>query len=113
MKPYEINLDKPRKLIYNNRALYELEDKIGQPIMLLFQDQEKLSSIKTISILIWAGLLKEYDLSLDEVIDLIPPEKTKESIVIVIRALGIALGVTDEAIDEEMEKIEKKSLSKA
>lgn len=113
MKPYKIDLDKPRNLIYNNRALYELEDKIGMPIMLLFQDQDKLSSIKTISILIWAGLLKEYKLSLDEVIELIPPEKTKESVVVVIRALGVALGVTDEAIDEEMGKIEKKNLSKA
>lgn len=113
MKPYEIILDKPRKLIYNNRALYELEDKIGQPIMLLFQDQEKLSSIKTISILIWAGLLKEYKLSLDEVIDLIPPEKTKESMVTVIRALGVALGVTDDEIDKELDKVEKKSRSQA
>ncbi|MGR3220738.1 MAG: hypothetical protein ACUZ8H_13115 [Candidatus Anammoxibacter sp.] len=113
MKSFEIKLDKARKLVYNNRALYELEDKVGMPIMLLFQDQNKLSSIRTISILIWAGLLKEYNLTLDEVIDIIPPEKTKENIVIVIRALGIALGVTDEAVDEELDKLKKKNLSKA
>lgn len=113
MRTFDIKLDKTRKLTFNNRALYELEEKLGQPIMVVFQDQEKLSSIKTISILIWAGLLKEYKLSLDEVIDLIPSEKIKENMIVVIRALGDSLGVSDTDIEEELTVLEKKKLSRA
>ena len=90
-----------------------MEKELGEPVMLIFQDQNKLSSIRVMSILIWAGLLKEEKLTLDEVIDLIPVEKLKENLLIVVKALGVSLGVEEKTINKEMGKLEKKTKTKA
>ena len=72
MKPAKIKLDKQRQFIYNLKALRELEIAIGEPLFSIFSDPKKMASIDVMCKFIWAGMLEYEELTLDEVIDIIP-----------------------------------------
>jgi len=56
------------KIKFDNRALYNIEKELGMGILSLINDKEKMSSISTVSVFIWAGIGSE-DITLDDVID--------------------------------------------
>ena len=91
----EVKLDKVRKLKFTNRALYEIEEKLGSPVLVLMQDSQKLQSIKVMTTLVWGGLLHKDDMTFDEVMDIIPTNmnhfaKVVESVMVAISdAMGI------------------------
>ena len=74
MKTYEVEFSdkKKRFLTFNNKSLLEIEDKLGEPLLVVLSDKAKMTSIKTINVLLWAGLQTEYKLTYDEVIEIVP-----------------------------------------
>ena len=104
----EVKLDKTRKLKFTHRALYEMEEKLGVTYAELFQDSSKLDSKKTITVLVWAGLLHNGELSFDEVLDIIPTKTDKYLKVVssVMEELMYAIGT-----DEDSKKKVKQALN--
>lgn len=72
MKPTKIKIDKQRQFIYNLKALRELEIALGEPLFTVFEDEKKMTSIDVMCKFIWAGMLEYEELTLDQVIDIIP-----------------------------------------
>ena len=94
----EVKLDKTRRLKYTNEALYEIEEKLGVPAFELLQDSRRLQSVKTITTLVWAGLLhlNDPELTFDNVKKIIPIKEFANIVAAVMEAMGKALGVTEE-----------------
>lgn len=106
----KIRLDKDRILEYDIDALLDLEDEMKTPIFNLFQDQQKLSSVKTILILLKAGLKKHENLSYDEVKNLFTLKKFKYITEKVIEAISEAMG--EEVVEKKStETIKKKKVN--
>lgn len=104
---------KTRSLKITNRALFEIEEKIGMAIMTLFNsDMAKnanlLLSRKLTAATLWGGFLHDPEiiLSFDEVIDNLPTEADKYSEIVkkVSLALMDALGM-EEISEEDLEKM--------
>jgi len=65
------------KLRFTNRSLINIEEETGVGILALIKDKEKMSSLKTISVIIWAGI-NDDNISVEEVIEAIEPDKYVE-----------------------------------
>lgn len=78
MRPTSIKLDRKRQFIYNLKALRELEIALGEPLFSVFSDEKKMSSIDVMCKFIWAGMLQEEELTLDDAIDIIPIQDMAE-----------------------------------
>lgn len=111
MRTHEIHLDKPRILKYSNMAMLELEDKLGVPLLNVMGNEEILLKARTLSLFLWAGLSHE-GLSFEEVAELVPFKRLYEVAPILIKAVGLAVGASEEKYDEEIKKLEKKSKSR-
>jgi len=72
MKPAVIKIDKKRQFIYNLKALRELEIALEEPLFVVFADPQKMASIDVMCKFIWAGMLECEELTLDQVVDIIP-----------------------------------------
>jgi len=68
MKPTSIKLDRKRQFIYSLKALRELEIALEEPLFSVFSDEKKMASIDVMCKFIWAGMLQEEELTLDEAI---------------------------------------------
>lgn len=64
VEPVQINLDKPRTLLYDLNAFAELESSSGKNFQQV-ADEMSAGSMKCLRSLVWAGLLHE-DKTLDE-----------------------------------------------
>lgn len=106
----KIRLDKDRILEYDIDALLDLEDETKTPIFNLFQDQQKLSSVKTILILLKAGLKKHENLSFDEVKNLFALKQFKYITEKVIEAIGEAMG-EEVPVKKSAETTKKKAVN--
>ena len=66
---------KEYKLYYTNRSLINIEEQTGgTPFLSLLKDKEKMSSMRTISVLIWAGI-NNPEITVDDVIDNLNPKE--------------------------------------
>ena len=77
MKPAKIKLDRQRLFIYNLRSLRKLEEALGEPLFSIFKGDINIEkfSFDFLTKVIWAGMLKEEELTLEEVEDIIPMDK--------------------------------------
>lgn len=71
MTEHRIVLDRERVLKFSNRSFFEIEKKIGKPVLLAVSDTEKASSLSFLATFLWAGMLHE-KVSYDEVVEMIP-----------------------------------------
>lgn len=62
MKEYQLG---KYTLVYDMNALCEAEEKVG-PLGQLLADPAAAGSLKTIRSLLWAGLLREHNVTIDE-----------------------------------------------
>ena len=102
MKPTSIKLDKKRLFSYNLKALRELEIVLGEPLFSVFADEKKMASIDVICKFIWAGMLEHENLTLDEVIDLIPPNRLAEIMAECGKLLGSSMSGNSENGEKKM-----------
>lgn len=108
MKEYKITLDKERTLKFSMRSFKELEERTGKPVASIFMDAVNLSAeeqqkalIKTfmssrfIADFIYCGLLHEQpSVSYDQVLDMIPPSKQMDIMMLALTALPEELGLS-------------------
>lgn len=100
MKPAIIKLDRKRSFIYDLKALRELEIALGEPLFSVFSDKDKMSSIDVMCKFIWAGMLRDEELTLDQAIDIIPLGRIAE----IMEQCGELLGTSMEGEQKEEKK---------
>lgn len=103
MKPTFIKLDRKRQFIYNLKALRELEIALGEPLFTVFADEKKMASIDVMCKFIWAGMKEHENLTLDEVIDIIPPNRLAEVMAECGKLLGSSMSVNSENGEKKMQ----------
>lgn len=104
----KVELDKPRRLRYTNRALVELEEASGLTVNEAARRMEA-GSMKTISQVVWAGLLHEApDLTWQDVVDMIDLERLDQVSEAVGRALNLATGGEEDPEPVSEDEDEKK-----
>lgn len=107
---YTINLDKKRDLHFTTRALYELENKLGEPVAGFMTNPAKMASVRIICTIIWAGQLHtEEPLTLDQTIDSFEFKYFADAVGICGDALVVAMGGDPDAEPEPETNEEKKS----
>ena len=73
-----IKIDKRRSFKYSLRSLRELEKALGEPLFTVFSDEKKMTSIDVMVKFIWAGMLEDEELTIEEVEKIVPlPELTR------------------------------------
>ena len=73
-----IKIDKRRSFKYSLRSLRELEKALGEPLFTVFSDKKKMTSIDVMVKFIWAGMLEDEELTIEEVEKIVPlPELTR------------------------------------
>ena len=73
-----IKIDKRRSFKYSLRSLRELEIALGEPLFSVFSDEQKMASIDVMVKFIWAGMLEDEELTIEEVEKIVPlPELTR------------------------------------
>ena len=73
-----IKIDKRRSFKYSLRSLRELEKALGEPLFSVFSDEKKMASIDVMVKFIWAGMLEDEELTIEEVEKIVPlPELTR------------------------------------
>lgn len=97
----KIRLDKDRILEYDIDALLDLEEETQMPVFNLFQNQQKMFSVKTILILLKAGLKKHENLSYDEVKSLFALKQFTYIIEKVTEAISEAMGTEAEPVKKK------------
>ena len=106
---YTIKLDKIRTLHFTTRALYELEDQLGEPVAGFMTTPAKMASVRILCAIVWAGQLHEEDhLDLEGVIDNFNLKTFSET----METCGDALIVSMGGDPEEEEKPSKKRKKK-
>lgn len=91
----DIQLDKPRKILYDFNSLVLIEEQVG----IGFNDfiQNWKPNLKTIRIVLWAGLVHEDSgLTLDQVGKIIPVARMGEVSTKVTEAMRLSMGTTDD-----------------
>lgn len=70
-------IDYPIK--YTNRSLLNIEERLGIGILTLIKDNEKMTELSTVTVFAWAGIGRA-EVSFDDVVDAMEPEKYSEII---------------------------------
>ncbi len=115
MKPAIIRLDRKRQFIYNLKALRELETALGEPLFSIFQGDMELDkfSFDFMLKIIWAGMLEEEELTLEEVEKIIPTEGFIQVFTECIKLLVGTIGTMQGSDSKEAKKKLEKNLAKA
>jgi len=67
-----IRIDKKRSFKYSLRSLRELEKALGEPLFGVFSDEKKMTSIDVMVKFIWAGMIEDEGLTIEEVEQIVP-----------------------------------------
>ena len=90
MAEITVTLDEERTLVYNNKCLYKMEQKLGKT--LAGMTTSELSSVDVVITVIWAGMMEKYNMPWSEVLDIVPLDDRMKFTPDVFECVGQALG---------------------
>lgn len=99
----DIELDKPRKILYDFNSLVLIEEQVGQGFNDFIQNWKP--NLKTIRIVLWAGLVHEDPaLTLTQVGKIIPVSQMALVSMKVTEAMRLSMGTAENPTSEESPK---------